>query len=277
MPFNAACIQLNCRDDFDANIEAARALMFRAIDEGAEFIALPENAFLMEDHGKGEYRPAAMAEQHAGIAMCRALAKTHGIWILVGSIGAPDPAAEGKIHNLSVLIGDSGEILHQYRKIHLFDVDLGKGESYLESKRVSGGCEGVIALLPWGKLGLSICYDIRFPHLYRGLAKAGADILAVPAAFTQITGEAHWEVLLRARAIENGCFVIAPAQWGEHPGKRMTHGHSMIINPWGEVLADGGHGTGIITATIDVTEVARARARIPSLQHDRDYVIGGSL
>lgn len=274
MIFKAACVQLSCSDDLDANIRTAEALVAQAIAQGAQFIALPENAFLMEDHGKKQYRAAQTAEQHPGVAMCRLLAKQHAVWILVGSIGAPDPVAEGKIYNMSVLIDAEGNILRQYPKIHLFDVDLGNGESYRESNRVSGGCEGVLAQLPWAKLGLSICYDIRFPHLYRGLAKAGAEILAIPAAFTKVTGEAHWEVLLRARAIENGCFVIAPAQWGEHPGKRFTYGHSMIINPWGEVIADAGHGTGIIVTDIDMEEVGKARGRIPSLNHDRDYSIG---
>ena len=159
----------------------------------------------------------------------------------------------------------------RYDKIHLFDVDLADGESYRESATIAAGDRAITADLPWGKLGLSICYDLRFPHLYRALAQAGADFLAVPAAFTKTTGEAHWHVLLRARAIESGCYVIAPCQTGTHPGGGACYGHSLLVDPWGRILADGGEATGIVLGEIDPAEVTRARGMIPSLQHDRPF------
>lgn len=176
----------------------------------------------------------------------------------------------GAIANRLLLIRPDGEVAARYDKIHLFDVDL-PDRTYRESQTFRGGDQAVVADLPWLKLGLSVCYDVRFPQLYRALAKAGAGMLAVPAAFTQITGQAHWHVLLRARAIETGCFVVAPAQVGVHPGGRRTFGHSLVVAPWGEVLADAGDTQGIVTATIDPARIAEARARIPALGHDREF------
>jgi predicted amidohydrolase len=179
--------------------------------------------------------------------------------------------SDTKIANRSFVLNPAGEIAAWYDKIHMFDVDLPNGESYRESKNYQPGDRAVVADLPWGKLGLSICYDLRFPYLYRALAHQGADFLCVPAAFTKVTGEAHWHSLLQARAIENTCFVFAPAQTGKHDDGRSTYGHSLIVDPWGEVLADGGTEVGYVTADIDMARVAEARDRVPSITHDRDF------
>lgn len=274
MKFTAACIQLNASDDLKGNIADARALIKQAAQQGAEFVTLPENAFLMEEQGKPSKYAGFSLEDHPGIAMCQELAKSFNIWILVGSVAIS--AGDGKSYNCSVLINEAGEQVVYYNKIHLFDVDLGNGEVYRESARIQGGDSAHVAALPWGKLGLTICYDVRFPQLYRELAQAGANILAVPAAFTAITGAAHWHVLLRARAIENTCFVIAPAQCGMHAGNRKTYGHSLIINPWGEVIAEAGEIPGIISAVIDMDQVVEVRRKLPSLTHDRTFALRGA-
>jgi predicted amidohydrolase len=211
------------------------------------------------------------------LAGMRELARDTGAWILVGSLvidPAGEPGAEAneeRLANRSFLIDAQGAIVARYDKIHMFDIDLPGGESYRESNAYRPGGRTVVAETPWGRLGMTVCYDVRFPHLYRALAQAGADFLAVPSVFTVPTGTAHWHVLLRARAIENGCFVFAPAQWGEHAGGRRSYGHSLIVDPWGEVLADGGEQPGIITAKIDPERIAKARGIVPSLQHDRAF------
>jgi predicted amidohydrolase len=187
--------------------------------------------------------------------------------LLLGSLAIK--AGPGKVTNRSYLVDAAGEIAARYDKLHLFDVDLADGERYRESAAVAPGSNAVVAPTPWATLGLSICYDLRFPYLYRALAQAGAQILTVPAAFARTTGQAHWHVLLRARAIETGCYVLAPCQCGTHGGGRPTYGHSLIVDPWGRILADGGDEPGIVTATLDLAEVAKARAMIPALQHDR--------
>jgi deaminated glutathione amidase len=171
----------------------------------------------------------------------------------------------------SYLIGPNGRVSARYDKIHLFDVNLPSGETYRESNTVAPGSEAVVAKLPWANVGLSVCYDLRFPQLYRALAKAGAEILTVPSAFTETTGKAHWHVLLRARAIENGCFIVAPAQGGTHANGRKTYGHSLIIGPWGDILAETGIEPCVVSAEIDLEEIAAARGRLPSLQHDRPF------
>ena len=205
------------------------------------------------------------------LAAFRELARKLGIYLHVGSLAikvSPDKAA-----NRSFLIGRNGEIVARYDKIHMFDVDLANGESYRESRNYRPGEIAVVANLPWGRLGLSVCYDLRFPTLYRALAEAGSSFLAIPSAFTRQTGEAHWHVLMRARAIENGAFVFAAAQGGRHENGRETFGHSLIVDPWGRILAEGGTEPGVVTAVIDPAEVAAARARIPSLQHGRRFEI----
>jgi predicted amidohydrolase len=210
-------------------------------------------------------------ESAAPLRQLKALAKELGIWLHVGSLAIKLPS--GKIANRSYLIGPDGETVASYDKLHLFDVDLAGGESYRESRNYDAGAKAVLADLPWGRIGLSICYDLRFPGLYRALASAGASFIAIPAAFTRQTGEAHWRVLLRARAIETGAFVLAAGQGGLHENGRSTYGHSMIVSPWGDVLAEAGEDPQILLADIDPTLSAEARAKVPSLKHGRDFEV----
>jgi predicted amidohydrolase len=251
----------------EAGGRTAETSIREAHGKGAQFVSLPENSFYMNEPGKG-----APPDAQKNIALSQKLARELKLWILIGSVSLP--SSEGKCWNRSLLIDANGDIAARYDKIHLFDVTLKDGETYKESNRIEGGSEAVTAHTPWGRLGMSICYDVRFPHLYRTLAQSGADFLSVPAAFTYTTGTAHWHSLLRARAIENGTFVFAPAQCGMHPGKRRTYGHSVIINPWGEIIAEASEDKpGIITASIDTGEIQKARAMIPSLAHDRAFGI----
>ncbi len=271
MPLTVACIQTTSVNDIVANIAALTPMVKQARGEGAELITLPENAFYMRERGDGA--PDAYSEaDHPGVQVACDWAAQLNAWLLVGSVAiASDKKKEERRYNRSLLINPSGEIAACYDKIHLFDVEVGDGQNYKESAHIIPGGQAVCAKTPWGKVGLSVCYDLRFPQLYRALARAGASILTVPSAFTKVTGEPHWHVLLRARAIETGCFVVAPAQCGTHPGNRQTFGHSLIVSPWGEVLADGGATPGIIAATLDLSEVEVARRRIPSLTHDREF------
>ena len=266
-PFKVACIQTNSDREFAANIEAVSGLVRDAVGAGAEFVLLPETVSLMEPKRRLLNEKVRAEEDDPMLAACRDLACETGIWMLAGSM-VIRVAAE-KIANRSFLLGPDGAIVARYDKIHMFDVDLGNGEYYRESSAYAPGDTAVVADLPWGRLGMTVCYDLRFPYLYRTLAHAGADFLTVPSAFTRPTGEAHWHVLLRARAIETGCFVFAPAQCGDHAEGRQTYGHSLIIDPWGNVLADGGEDVGFIIADVDPTAVAEARGKVPSLTHDR--------
>lgn len=267
--FKAACVQLRCGDDVAGNVRMACDLIRQAHNSGAQFIATPENtSFMAADAGAKLQIATREKDDQSLIAFC-ALAEELGIWLLIGSLAIK--VSEDKTANRSYLIGRDGRIAARYDKIHLFDVDLPHRESYRESRTVTAGGQAVLAELPWGRIGLSVCYDLRFPRLYRALAKGGAQILSIPSAFTETTGKAHWHVLLRARAIENGCFVIAPAQGGKHANGRSTYGHSMIVGPWGEVLAEAGTEPGIVTADIDLDEVTAAQERIPSLTHDRPF------
>lgn len=269
--FRVACIQLNSQDNITFNIQQASSLIREAHNQGAELILTPENTTLMADPQTptGTLPRFGMEDHPAVIAFC-SLAKELGVWLVIGSVAVTVPESN-KLANRTVVISPLGMVLNIYDKIHLFDVTLPNGETYNESSRCISGDKLALCELPFGKLGLSICYDVRFPTLYRTLAKAGAEFLSIPAAFTQVTGEAHWHVLVRARAIENGCYVFAPAQTGTHPGGRKTYGHSLIVSPWGEILADGGKEPGIITADIDPAKVAEIRKKIPSLQHDRKF------
>jgi predicted amidohydrolase len=278
--FTAACIQFTAGPDPEPNLRQVSDLIRQARATGADLIMTPEVSNFIESgrRRRDKARPEADDPFLAGM---RDLARETGAWILLGSLvidpagepGAPGEttAGEERLANRSFLIDATGGIVARYDKIHMFDIDLPGGESYRESNAYRPGGRTVVAETPWGRLGMSVCYDVRFPHLYRALAQAGADFLAVPSVFTVPTGRAHWHVLLRARAIENGCFVFAPAQWGEHAGGRHSYGHSLIVDPWGEVLADGGEGTGIITAQIDPERIAKARGMVPSLQHDRGF------
>jgi predicted amidohydrolase len=266
--FTVACVQLNAGADMAANVVAATSAIDDAAARGAELIALPENVVLMAA-AAADIPPLAFAEEsHRAVTALREAAKRVRRWVLAGTFAVR--RADGKIVNRLLLLGPDGAIAARYDKIHLFDVDL-PNRAYRESETFGAGGDAVLAELPWLKLGLTVCYDVRFPHLYRALAKAGAGMLAVPSAFTEVTGKAHWHVLLRARAIETGCFVIAPAQCGLHPGGRRTFGHALIVAPWGEVLADAGNAPDIVTAVIDSDRIAEARRRIPALAHDRDF------
>ncbi len=267
-PFTVACVQTTSSREVAANIEAAGRLVLDAAEAGADFILLPETVNLMEPKNSLMRDKAAPEGDDAFLAAFRDIASENGVWLVLGSLVVFGEA--DKTVNRSYLIGPDGDIRARYDKVHMFDVDLGGGEYYRESKSYEAGTKAVTADLPWGRLGMSVCYDMRFPYLYRRLAQDGADFLSAPSAFTRPTGETHWHVLLRARAIENGCFVFAPAQCGVHDGGRKTYGHSLIIDPWGRVLADGGEAPGIISAEIDLGQVTEARAKIPSLGHDRD-------
>jgi predicted amidohydrolase len=268
--FRAACVQLCSSDDVAENIRAASALIREAKEKGANFIATPENTALMAADGSAKLERSFAEESDPALPAFRALAEELGVWLLIGSLAIK--VSETKTANRSFLLDPKGAIAARYDKIHLFDVDL-PSETHRESATVAGGNRAVIYDLPWGKVGLTVCYDLRFPQLYRALAQAGAFMLTVPAAFTETTGQAHWHVLLKARAIENGAFVIAPAQCGTHTSSRKTYGHSLIAAPWGEVLAEAGSDPCIITADIDPALSAEARARIPSLKHDKPFDI----
>jgi predicted amidohydrolase len=267
--FKAACIQVNATNDMDANIQAAAALACDARAAGAQLVLMPENVSMMEWGRKNIVAKAMPEDGHRALEAFRELARETRAWLHCGSLAVL--LDDNQVANRTYFLDPRGDVVAHYDKIHMFDVDLDNGESYRESSTFKPGGNAVMVGTPWGKLGLSICYDLRFPHLYRNLAKAGADFLAVPAAFTRTTGRAHWHVLLRARAIETGCFVFAPAQCGEHVGGRQTFGHALIVSPWGAVLADGGEQPGFIIAEIDPTEVVAARGKIPSLSHDRAY------
>ena len=267
--FTAACVQVSAGPEIGPNLEAAGVLVRRAREAGADFIALPENVSLIvqgRDKTLARVRPES---DHPALPFFRDLAKETGAWLLVGSLGIA--LDDGRVANRSFVIDASGEIRARYDKIHMFDVDLPGGETYRESATFRPGERAVVAETPWGGLGLTICYDVRFAYLFRALAQSGAGLITVPAAFTVPTGRAHWHILLRARAIETGCFVIAPAQCGTHDEGRQTYGHSLIISPWGEILAEAGEEPGVITARIDMARVAECRSMVPALRHDRAF------
>jgi predicted amidohydrolase len=222
---------------------------------------------LMERRTHAVFEKTFAEQSDPGLAAFRELASELGIWLLIGSLAIK--LSDDKLANRSFLINAQGEVAARYDKIHMFDVDLPNGESYRESKNYQPGITAMVAETPWGALGMSVCYDLRFPNLYRELAQAGAKMLTVPAAFTRTTGQAHWHILLRARAIESGCFVFAPAQCGIHADGRETFGHSLVVAPWGEILSDGGEAPGIIMADIDLSRIKTARSAVPSLNHDR--------
>jgi len=267
--FKAAMIQMRSGLTPAANLDAAVALITEAKSAGADYVQTPEMTNIMEV--KRERLFAAIVEEDADatLAAFRDLARKLGIYIHAGSLAIK--ASHDKAANRSFLITPKGDIAARYDKIHMFDVDLANGESYRESRSYQPGEQAVSADLPWGRLGLTVCYDLRFPALYRALAEAGATMLAIPSAFTKQTGEAHWHLLVRARAIENGCFVFAAAQGGTHESGRETYGHSLIVDPWGRILAEGGTEPGVVMAEIDLADVSKARARIPSLQHGRRF------
>ncbi len=263
-----AAIQMTSGDDIDANIAALEPLIAAAAAKGAQLVATPENTFYMRREGTATMADVAM-ENHAGVAYAKAAAKQYKIWLLIGSIRALE-ASNNKPFNRSILISPTGEIVALYDKIHLFDVTLPSGQEYRESSQAMAGDKAVSVVAGAAKLGMSICYDVRFPALYQVLSRAGATLLAVPSAFTRPTGAAHWHILLKARAIENACYVVAPAQCGTHPGARETYGHSLIIDPWGEVIAEASSDSPeVIVAEFDAERVEAVRAQIPVLAHRR--------
>jgi deaminated glutathione amidase len=267
--FKAAMIQMRSGLTPAANVDAAAKLIGEARSSGADYVQTPEMTNVLAGKREQLFNVIAPEESDASLAAFRDLARKLKIYVHAGSMAiktSPEKAA-----NRSFLIGPEGEIVARYDKIHMFDVDLAGGESYRESNNYRAGELATSADLPWGRMGLTICYDLRFPQLYRALAEAGASYLAIPSAFTKQTGEAHWHVLMRARAIENGTFVFAAAQGGKHESSRETYGHSMIVDPWGKVLAEGGTEPGVVMAEIDPAQITAARGRIPSLQHGRRF------
>ena len=265
-----ACLQANTGNDLAANLATVTSMMREAATSGAKFVLTPEYTLMMDGSGRVMREQALPSDGGAPLVELRALAKELGVWLLIGSLTLrTEDENDGRIINRSFLISDSGEVVATYDKIHMFDVTLPDGKVIRESSAYRPGDKAVVAETPWGKLGMTICYDLRFPHLFRTLAQAGAQIITVPSSFQRQTGKAHWHVLLQARAIENGCFIVAPAMCGEHAGNRQTFGHSLVVNPWGEVMADGGEGPGIVYAEIDVARVAKVRGMIPTLGHDR--------
>jgi predicted amidohydrolase len=268
-------VQLTVSDEPAANLPVTVGYIREAAATGADFVLTPELTNGLSSsraHQRSVFRHEEDDETLAGL---RNEAKSAGIWLLVGSLGLLTHDADGRFANRSFLIAPDGRIVARYDKIHMFDVNVSATEVYRESEGYRPGTKAVVAETPFAKLGMTVCYDVRFPALYRRLAQGGAQIITVPAAFNHITGAAHWETLLRARAIETGCFVLAPAQTGFHPetnGKgRKTHGHSLAIAPWGEILADAGTEPGVTLVDLDLGEVEKARGRVPSLSHDRDF------
>ncbi len=267
--FTAACVQLASDTEPEVNIWAAVEAIRRARDRGADFVLTPETTDMMEMKRPAAFAKAKEEGAHPGLAQLCDLAGELGCWLLIGSLVIR--LSDERLANRSFLIDPGGRVAARYDKIHMFDVEVPDGQSYRESKAYRPGGAAVVADLPWGRLGLTVCYDLRFPQLYRALAQAGAEFLTVPSAFTRVTGRAHWHVLLRARAIETGAFVLAPAQCGETSQGRQTYGHSLIVAPWGEVLAEAGEEPAVILAEIDPARVAEARRMIPALGHDRAF------
>jgi len=267
--FTVALVQTNSARDVATNLDAVLPMIREARDRGADFILTPENVSIMEPVRALKLEKAEPEESHTALAAFRDAARETAAWVLAGSLSVRRP--DGLLANRSYLIDAAGDVVASYDKIHMFDVDLPGGESYRESRTFTPGERAVVASTPWGPVGLSVCYDLRFAYLYRSLAKAGALYLTIPAAFTVPTGRAHWQVLMRARAIETGCFVFAPAQCGEHAEGRRTYGHSIVVAPWGEVLVEAGDEPGVFLAEIDAARVEEARRAVPALDHDRGF------
>jgi predicted amidohydrolase len=273
--FKAACIQMRTGVEVGPNLDAACELITEAKAQGADFVLTPENtstiSLLKSDQICGE-------AVHPGASRFRRLAEELGIWLLIGSMGVE--ISPGRFANRSFLFDPRGAKIAHYDKIHMFDVNVSETETWMESKTYQAGSQAVVAQTPWGGLGMTICYDMRFPHLYRELARAGAQMISVPSAFTVPTGKAHWHTLLRARAIECGAYVFAPAQGGTHENGRETYGHSLIIDPWGQVIAEAGSEPEILLCDIDLEAIREARRRLPTLSHDRPFEVthfGGAI
>lgn len=271
----AALLQICGADQPEENLAMVRTMMREAAERGASWVLTPEVTNCLSG-SRTHQRATLKDEAHDPVlAGLRTEAAALGLWLLIGSLALRTDNDDGRFANRSLMIAPNGNIVARYDKIHMFDVDVSETETYRESASYHPGDRAILARTDWGPVGLTICYDVRFPHLFRALAKAGANIITVPSAFSPVTGQAHWEVLLRARAIETGCFILAPAQTGAHSVSRgrprKSHGHSLVIAPWGEVLADGGTDPGLVLADLDLSEVEKARARVASLEHDRPF------
>ena len=275
-PLNAvriACLQTNSGNDFDANLATLSAMTREAAAGGAKFAFSGEYVLMMDGSGRAMRERALKENAEPALSVLTALSRELGIWQLVGSLTLMSD--DGRMFNRSLLIAADGQVVASYDKIHMFDATLPSGTVIRESSAYRPGERAMVADTPWGGLGMSICYDLRFPQLYRALARRGAVMLAIPSSFQRETGQAHWHVLLRARAIENASFVIAPALCGDHPGKRSTYGHTLVVDPWGEVLADAGDAPGVIYADLDLARVEKVRGMLPSLHHDRSFAPPG--
>ena len=271
----AALVQITASDDPEANLPATRALVAEAAAEGVELVLTPEVTNCVSSSRTRQREVLRREEEDPTLAGLREEAARRGVWLLIGSLALLTDDADGRFANRSLLVDPSGAVAARYDKIHMFDVAVSEAETYRESAGYRPGARAVLADTPLGRIGLTVCYDVRFPALYRRLARAGAEILTVPSAFSPVTGAAHWEALLRARAIESGAWVLAPAQCGTHPAARgrarRTHGHSLAVDPWGAVAADGGEAPGVTMVDLDLAAVAEARRRVPSLEHDRAF------
>lgn len=265
----AALVQLNTGNEILPATDSAEAFIREAVSGGAQFVSTPETTHLMEMNRQLVLEKAFFQDEDPALARFCALASELGVWLHIGSLITK--VAQDRLANRSYLISPEGKIAAAYNKMHLFDVDLGGGEAYRESALYDAGDKAVVVKTPLATFGLSVCYDLRFPYLYRAMAEAGASVLLVPAAFTRPTGKAHWHTLLKARAIETGCFVLAAAQTGRHATGRDTYGHSVAISPWGEVLADAGDEVGVTIIDLDLAKVLEARQKVPSLNHGRSF------
>ena len=266
--FKVACIQMNSQDNLDDNISFALRKVIQASKKGAKLILLPENCFLMAKNNKQILDSACEEKNHLGIEEVKKITKKFKVWVVIGSVNIKE---KNNIFNRSVLINDKGKIVSRYNKIHLFSVKLPNKEIYNENKYFVPGKRISLSTLPWGKVGMTICYDLRFPNLYRKLAQKGAYFISIPAAFTKFTGELHWHTLLKARAIETGCYIFAPAQCGKNPRNKFTYGHSLIIDPWGKIIKECKKNNSIIIADVDTNKVNQARSTIPSLKLERFF------
>jgi deaminated glutathione amidase len=269
--FRVALLQMQTGNDLAQNLDAVQSMTHAAATAGAQLVLTPEYTLMMDGSGRVMRERALPADGGEPLQALRSLARDHSIWLLAGSLTLK---TEGdRIANRSYLLAPDGSVAASYDKIHMFDATLPDGKVIRESSAYCPGDRAVIAETPWGKLGLTVCYDLRFPQLYRALARAGALYLTIPSSFQRSTGKFHWHTLVKARAIENACFVFAAAMCGEHPGNRSTYGHSLIVDPWGDVLADGGEAPGIVYADIDPARVSKVRGMLPCLEHDRDFAL----
>jgi predicted amidohydrolase len=271
----AALLQITSTDQPPENLRIVTRMIEEAVAGGAGFVLTPEVTNCLSSSRKHQHSVLHHEDEDPTLAALRKEAARHGIWLLIGSLGVKTHDEDERFANRQILIDPQGEIVARYDKIHMFDVDVTPEETYRESDGYRPGTRAVVADTPFAKIGMTICYDVRFPYLHRRLAKAGAQVLVAPAAFSHVTGAAHWHALLQARAIETGCYVLAPAQTGVHPasvGKsRQTYGHSLVVAPWGEILSDAGTDVGVSYVDLDLEKVSQARRQVPSLSHDREF------